>query len=592
MSSTGTDAKPVKGIDGRDSTDRVPVVIVGAGPTGVLLAIELARRGVEVRVLDKQSARPRESRALGIHARTLEVFHQLGLVEEFLELGHRVDGVVFHTRARRNGQASFAKLDSPYPFLLTLSQEETQRILDQRLETLGVTIDRGVDVVDLDGDAGGAELRVRRPGERRERTLLADWVVGCDGAHSIVRRRLGVPFDGDDYGQDWLMAEVNIDWSLASDRFHVFAYTPAVLPVFPLSSDRWRVFLPEVPNRSCRERQAPDMPEIERLVAERGPAGMKVSDPTLLAAFRCYRRAAKTLRSGRLLIAGDAAHIHSPAGGQGMNTGLHDAFNLGWKLALVAQRRAPAALLDTYQAERVPVAEGVLALTHGLVRTFSMTSPRQRWLRDRVLPSVLAIPAAERRYVTRLAQLSHNYRGGPLTQAAARAGRNHIAPGDRLPSVAGLEFDGKPVSTLDLLGSPAHTLFVLTGETPEHDVVRRCLARFAPSDGLLRVVTITVRGASYQADAATDPDLSAHRRYHALHGRLLLVRPDGYLACQAPLTRPDIPERYLHRLTEGAAGAHSAAVPAPPPHDRQLSSQLARLGTQRCRVGATTDNED
>ena len=186
---------------------------------------------------------------------------------------------------------------------------------------------------------------------------------------------------------------------------------------------------------------------------------MKVSDPTLLAAFRCYRRAAKTLRSGRLLIAGDAAHIHSPAGGQGMNTGLHDAFNLGWKLALVAQRRAPAALLDTYQAERVPVAEGVLALTHGLVRTFSMTSPRQRWLRDRVLPSVLAIPAAERRYVTRLAQLSHNYRGGPLTQAAARAGRNHIAPGDRLPSVAGLEFDGKPVSTLDLLGSPgAHAV--------------------------------------------------------------------------------------------------------------------------------------
>jgi 2-polyprenyl-6-methoxyphenol hydroxylase-like FAD-dependent oxidoreductase len=538
----------------------VPVVIVGAGPTGVLLAIELARRGVEVRVLDKQPSRSQETRAVGIHARTLEVFHQLGIVEEFLALGHRVTGFVVHTRARRNIELRFAGIDSPYPFLLTLGQHETQRILDQRLERLGVTIDRGVNVVDLRQDSDGVELQISLPREQRERTLLADWAIGCDGAHSIVRRRLGVPFDGDDYGQDWLMAEVKIDWPLRSDRFHVFAYTAASLPMFPLPSDRWRVFMPEVPNRSVGERQPPNMEEVERLVAGRGPAGMKLSDPTLLAAFRCYRRSTKTMRSGRVLVVGDAAHIHSPAGGQGMNTGLHDAFNLGWKLALVAHRQAPPALLDTYQAERAPIATGVLALTHALVRTFAMASPRKRWMRDRVLHPLLALPTAERRYMTRLAQISHNYRGGPLAPVAPHTKREAIAPGDRLPNVPGLRLDGKPVSTIELLGSPGHTLLVLTGDRADPDAGKDALARLVRFDGLVRIIIINGPAGRSDPDAVTDPNLRAHRRYGALHGRLLLVRPDGYLACHAPLNRPNIPEQYLQQLTSCPPGSPNTAT--------------------------------
>ncbi|HYB26361.1 MAG TPA: FAD-dependent monooxygenase, partial [Solirubrobacteraceae bacterium] len=171
--------------------------------------------------------------------------------------------------------------------------------------------------------------------QSRQETLTAEWVVGCDGAHSIVRRRLGVPFAGDDYGQDWLMSEVNIDPSIERGRFHVFSFTDTPMVAFPLPAERWRLILPQVPNRAG-EREAPDMDEIERLATTRGPAGLKLTDPTLLAAFRCYRRSTSIMRNGRVLVAGDAAHIHSPAGGQGMNTGLHDAFNLGWKLALVA----------------------------------------------------------------------------------------------------------------------------------------------------------------------------------------------------------------------------------------------------------------
>jgi 2-polyprenyl-6-methoxyphenol hydroxylase-like FAD-dependent oxidoreductase len=526
----------------------VPVVIVGAGPTGVMLAIELARRGVGVRILDKQPAHTQETRAIGIHARTLEVFHQIAVVEEFLELGHRVDGLVVHTRARRSTRVRFGGLDSPYPFLLMLGQDQTQRILDQRLQRLGVTIERGVNVVALDHDADGAQLTITRTGEPREQTLLADWVVGCDGAHSIVRRQLGVPFDGDDYGQDWLMTEVNVHRPLERQNFHLFSYTAAPMVAFPMPSGRWRVILPQVPNRAG-DRPPPDMDEIERLAAQRGPTGMTLTDPTLLATFRCYRRSTKTMRHGRVLVAGDAAHIHTPAGGQGMNTGLHDAFNLGWKLALVAHRQSPPALLDTYQDERLPIANSVLALTHALVKIFTVTSPRKRWLRDRLLPIVMAVPAAERRYTNRLAQLSHNYRGGPLGPVTPRTKRRSIAPGDRLPSVSGLGLGGKPVSTLDLLSSPGHKLIVLTGKRADPLPARNAIARLARFNGAMQSIAVCGPTGAHDPHAISDPDLHAHRRYHALQGQLLLVRPDGYLACRAPLGRPDIPERYLQRLT-------------------------------------------
>jgi 2-polyprenyl-6-methoxyphenol hydroxylase-like FAD-dependent oxidoreductase len=524
-----------------------------------MLAIELARRGVEVSILDKQPARSSESRAIGIHARTLEVFDQLGIVEQFLELGHRVDGLAVHRRAGRPVRIHFSGIESLYPFMLTLSQAETQRILEECLEELGVSVQRGVRVLDLCEDANGVELRTTRLGEVRERTVRADWVVGCDGTHSVVRRSLGLSFDGEDYAQDWLMAEVNIDRPLARDHFHLFAYTAPPLPVFPMPGGRWRVFLPQVAGRS-RDGQRPDMEEIDQLVAVRGPTGMKLSDPSLLATFRCHLRSSKVMRQGRVLIAGDAAHVHSPAGGQGMNTGLHDAFNLGWKLALVAGGRAPVALLDTYPQERGPIAADVMAVTHRLVRTFTTSSPSRRWLRDRLLPAVGTSPA-ERRFATRVSQVAHNYRGGPLTSTAPRPQRGSIMPGDRLPGVQGLRLGDGEVSTFELLHDPVHTLLVLAGRRPHHATLRDVVARFGRWEALARTVVIAPPDGAPDG-AVGDPELRAHRRYRALGGRLILVRPDGYVACSAPPSHPEVIERYLEALTGGRSfgGAHGVGL--------------------------------
>ena len=528
------------------SVSEFPAVIVGAGPTGVMLAIELARRGVEVSIIDRRTDRSPESRAIGIHARTLEIFDLLGVAEEVLEAGHRLDGFIVHTRARRSLRVRFAGLDSPYPFLITLSQSETQRILDERLESLGIRIQRGVEALDVREAEDGVE--VRTPGG----VLRAGWVIGCDGAHSVVRRKLGLSFEGADYAQDWLMAEARVEWPLARDYFHVFAYVDPPFPVFPMPGGRCRVFVPEVANRA-RQGLAPDFEEIERLAALRGPAGMKLSDPSLLATFRCYRRSSKVMRSGRILIAGDAAHIHSPAGGQGMNTGLHDAFNLGWKLALVCQGRAPMALLDTYEQERAPVAASVTALTHALVRTFTVTSPTKRWLRDRLLPAAAAVPGARLRYADRMSQLSHNYRGGPLAPISGRPGRGGVVAGDRLADVAGLRRGPNAVSLFDLVRSPTHTLLVFAGRDGDLTGAQEAVARFGRWEPLLRTVMIDGRRVANNG-VVGDPDLRAHTRYAALGGRLVLVRPDGYIAGTASLGQPQLLESYLRGLVNKGRG--------------------------------------
>ncbi len=208
-----------------------------------------------------------------------------------------------------------------------------------------------------------------------------------------------------------------------------------------------------------------------------GEVGLRLENLQMLSTFRCGLRRTSTMRRGRVLIAGDAAHSHSPAGGQGLNAGLQDARNLGWKLALVAGGLAAATLLDSYQAERAPVAAGVLALSDRWVKMFHVPSARRRRARDLALPLAASVPTLRRRFIARTSQLSHSYRGGPLATAQGRRPRGQLADGDRLPAVDCLTRDGEPLMTLDLIAGPAHTLLILAGDSPESESIDRAIAR-------------------------------------------------------------------------------------------------------------------
>ena len=522
--------------------NRAPVLVVGAGPTGAVMAAELARHDAEVRVIERTVTRATESRAPGVHARSLEVLDQLGLADELVALGHRVRGFSFYARGRRILHLRFSHLESRFPFMLMVPQFHTQLVLDRHLERLGVDVERGVELVGLAQEGDGMRATVRH-GADREETIWAPYVVGCDGAHSAVRHHLGLSFDGHGTDQDWLLADVEVDWPLGEDEVRVFTGPRGVLACLSFGDGRWRVMTPNVTDRPT-ERAAPDFDEMCQLVAERGPAGMTIAKPTWLACFRTHQRMTPHYRKGPVFLAGDAAHIHNPAAGQGMNTGLQDAHNLGWKLALAWQGQAATQLLDSYEAERTPVGAGVLQLTHQLVRIFNLPSPAGRALRNVMLPLLSRPAVAQRRATRRLGQTSVNYRTSPLAPPVGSRplGGSRLRPGDRITDVDGLRVNGEATSLFRLIQHPGHTLLIFgAGDHPRPRHTRTVVA------------VADASSTPSTAGVVVDPDGELRRRLDAKSGSIILLRPDGYLAVHCRLGATNALDRYIDQVFTGRA---------------------------------------
>ena len=515
------------------------VLVVGAGPTGLVLAAELLARGIRTRVIDKGDGVALQARAVGIHARTLEVLNTMGLAESFIERGQVVRELRFYSRGRCLTSLEFARCGSRFGYLLDLPQDQTERLLRARVAELGGAIEQRAELTGLIPESGAVTATIRCPAGQT-RTITAGYVVGCDGAHSRVRRELGLTFHGHPYPQDWLLADVLLDGDLPGrglreDAIHAF-FRPDGLPVifFPMRGHRWRLTLPFAGERGD---QAPTLAEIQHLTSQRAPRPVTVSDPTWLASFRCHRRSASAYRRGRVLLAGDAVHIHSPAGGQGLNTGMLDAHNLGWKLALVASGRAPDALLDSYGAERGPVAEEVVGLTHALVHYGTMTHPVKRRVRDVVVPALGRSAAIQRRAARRISQVYVSYPGA----------------GQRMPDIA-VRADGQATTLHQVLRGGRHVLVVPSAD-PVNVVDEAGLAPYR--DDLDVVVA---------ADGA---------------GPIVLVRPDGHVAARGRPGRMSAVTGYLRGLF-GEPRSVPAARPGPDVHALALRpEQDQQLGWLR-----------
>ena len=370
------------------------VLIVGAGPTGLVLACELLSQGIDVRIIDKNDGAVLETRAIGMHARTLEALDSMGIVERFLDHGQRVRWFRWHSGGRLIASFDLSCSGSPFGFLLDIPQNVTELLLRERVAELGGAIEQSTELMGFTQEADRVLATVQDPlGETR--TVTAGYLVGCDGAHSRVRHELGLAFDGHAYAQNWLLADVLVDWERAEDSVQaMFHRDMPPLIGFPMQNRRWRL---TVPYAGDRAEGPPTLDEFQEFVNQRVPERPRISAPTWLSCFRVHRRSTRSYRSGRALLAGDAVHVHSPAGGQGMNTGMMDAHNLGWKLALVASGQAHHELLDTYGEERGPVAVSVLRLTHGLVRIGTLQSGFACTLRDNLLPLLTRSRVLQRR---------------------------------------------------------------------------------------------------------------------------------------------------------------------------------------------------
>jgi 2-polyprenyl-6-methoxyphenol hydroxylase-like FAD-dependent oxidoreductase len=554
------------------------VLVAGAGPVGLATAVDLARRGVEVDVIDKVGPREDgESRALGVHARTLEVFDRLGVLPRVLAAGRPIHGFAYHVGGREVAALDVRGVDAPYPYILLLPQGVVERILLDRLRELGVAVRRPVELTGVAQDGDG--VRVETTGGRTH----ADYLVAADGGRSTVRHLLGLDFPGRSFeGVVHLLdADLHLDGPPPAEHrgsFHAGRRT--ILGLGRLGGDTWRLIAhlrSDDPRATAEPLTAAAM---QTVVDEHPHLRARVGEVHWGSVYRVSNRMVDRLRHGRVFLAGDAAHVHSPMGGQGLNTGVQDGHNLAWKLAArldgsAGDERAGEALLDSYDAERLPVIGAVVretAVGHRLLSRYGrgLAHPAAAAVLRAAAPAlrrVLALPAVHDPLARAVSQVAVTYRTSPVVHDLAGA-RGPLRAGDRAPDATGLrDGAGRPTRLFAVLAADtAHHLLLLGGVDATDarldalgGTVRGLQARF-PGVVVHRVL---VRAPGYAGVAAVPGDLhdvevALHDRHRLDAGGVHLVRPDGHLAVRAASWSRDL-ERYLP-----AAGAvlRSRGTPA------------------------------
>ncbi len=476
------------------------VLIVGAGPTGLVMALSLARRGVPVRIIDRKDGPTRESRAMGLHARTLEFYRQFGFADEVVERG--VVGSTIHFRAGERDVARLSLADmgkgvSPYPFMLAFAQDEHERFLLERLGDLGVKVDWDTTLIGLT-DRGDCVQATTAAGESTEQATYA-YVVGCDGGRSKVRELLGIGFPGGSSEGLFYVADATVTGAAGGDIYLGFREEGLALKIPVRSSGTQRLIGVVPPDLNQREDIGFEdlRAHIEHLL------GIEVGEVNWFSTYHVQHRVAERFRSGRVFIAGDAGHIHSPAGGQGMNTGIGDAVNLSWKIAEVLHGRADQRLLETYEAERIPFAKSLIATTDRVFQFLVDDGKAAQVARVHLLPRIVGtlakFAAPRRKMFTTVSQVKISYRGCDLNRGKAGAVRS----GDRLPWITSAEGDN-----FEPLRSLAWQLHIYGEASPEF---------IAAAEQLNLPV--------YQFGWNEGADEAGLRQ-----GAAYLVRPDGYVA--------------------------------------------------------------
>ncbi len=392
-----------------ESTD---ILIVGAGPVGLFLANECARRSLRYRIVEAHSGQSEHSKALAIFPRTLEIFDMAGVVGPFLERANRVTSVSVVTDGRRLAHMRFAPQESPYPFVAMVPQDVTERLLVEELRRKGGAVEYETTFISAAEQYGSVNVTLERKGAPIN--FRASFVVGCDGARSSVRHLLNPPFEGAEYNDTFMLADVETNDFLPADELQLCPSELGPVAIFPITSTRRRVVA--VVDRA--EGDAPSLEFVRKVVAQRAPSGMEARTLHWSSYFRIHHRQVANLRVGRFFIAGDAAHIHSPFGGQGMNTGLHDVWNLVWKLDFVLRGYGGAELLESYSAERRPVIKQVIETTDFLTKAMGTPSKLAQILRDTMIPMVSRLAPFQHAFVQRLSELGVAYRGSPIVEGA------------------------------------------------------------------------------------------------------------------------------------------------------------------------------
>jgi 2-polyprenyl-6-methoxyphenol hydroxylase-like FAD-dependent oxidoreductase len=509
----------------------IDVLVVGAGPTGLMLANQFVRRGVRVQIIDRHAGPSLQTRALGVQARTLEIYAKLGIVDRALELGKRGTGATLWAQGTKMARVPLSERGqdaTPYPYILILGQDDNEKIMGEKLGKLGINVRWNTELVGLDQNADGVTATLKLA-DGTNQSLRVPWVAGCDGAKSAVRELSGITFPGAPYEHVFFVADVEMTGHMAAEEVNVYLWREGFHLLFPMRGrDHWRIvgILPE-------ELRGKDDVTFEMVAPslrkEAGPE-LDFKTCTWFSTYRIHHRSAARFRYRRCFLLGDAAHIHSPVGAQGMNTGLQDAYNLGWKLALVVKAQASEALLETYEDERIPVARRLLNTTD---RAFKLVVA-DNWLaglfRTKILARIAAF-AMSRKVIQEFAfrtvsQIGINYRKSPLSKSLQPLHAAAPQAGDRFPW---LQLQLKA-------GGPVEDLYLKLDDTKFNLIVIGQLVEKVPGlGGLMNVYGI--------------PSVPVNSleliRLHVPQPSFYLLRPDGHVGLCGRQLEPAAVSRHI-----------------------------------------------
>ena len=537
------------------------VLIVGAGPTGLMLANQLARHGVRPLIIDRHSGPAQQTRAMAVQARTLEIYAKLGIADRALELGRRGNAANMWAQGKRRARIPLGDIGqgiSPFPYVLMLGQDDNERIMGEKLNDAGIGVQWNTELVGIEQAPDCVNVTLKQP-DGSLRKITAAYVAGCDGSRSAVRDLSGITFPGAPYEHTFFVADTEATGSMVPEELNVYLWRDGFHLFFPMSgTDRWRVIgiLPK------HLRQRDDVQFEDAVPAIRQEAGTNLSFKSCswFSTYRIHHRCAERFRDRRCFLLGDAAHVHSPAGGQGMNTGLQDAYNLAWKLALVIHKQAEASLLDTYEKERIPVAQRLLRTTDRAFQIIVSDSWLAGILRTKLLARVAAFAMTKQRARTlafrTISQTGISYQKGPLSETLEGLPDGAPVAGDRFPWLRlRLQADGAVEDLFQKLDDTIFNLIVIGQPLPAASK-----PKFAD---LLRTHAVPA-----------DPENEQALAHAQITGpAFYLLRPDGHIALagtrfdSAAVTqyfvdhgiRPNSPSVYV---SEGAGYRTTSTAPA------------------------------
>jgi 2-polyprenyl-6-methoxyphenol hydroxylase-like FAD-dependent oxidoreductase len=515
------------------------VLIVGAGPTGLMMACQLERFNIPYRIIEKNAGPTTQSRALAIQARTLELFSQMGIAEKAVRQGKQAKGVNYVTKGKLSQRISLeghGEELTAFPYLLILDQSKTEQLLIDFLGQYHRSVEWQTELVSFVEDSDGVFATLKRSDGTQEQ-VWAEWVVGADGARSVVRHSLGIPFAGKTYQHSLYVLDCKVDLPFKDDEGYIAFSDTSFAAFFPMTEVRCRV-ISMLPDELANKEQV-TFDEIATGFAERMQMDVVLSDPKWLSVYQAHHRYVTTFQRGRCFLAGDAAHIHSPVGAQGMNTGLQDAHNLAWKLALVVSGRAKQELLETYNQERLPVAKRLVQTTDKVFNLTSSKNPILRFWVTTIAPRMLELILKEKHLArlafTTISQIGIRYRNSSLSSDATLGdfSRHAPRPGDRLPYIEFREQEGS-INIQDLVKEPAFHLFLFPGERTS-----------AASEAFQKAVQAFSATIAVKTILRTTATKSLYKKLGIEKSACYFIRPDMYVAYRSTMSNLAHFEKYL-----------------------------------------------